>query len=159
MERSGELESIEVKPFTAPSNNAEIRYRSSSSVELESQNLLIDSDLEQEKMKLRMRQETLTEKMYRFRGVIFVVSVPLLLICFVLLLMPRVPSEMNTMMQEEFMNHHSGGKKVSSRSLSFAVVFDAGSSGSRVHVYCFDHNLELMQIGNELELFKQKNLV
>ncbi|GLJ51047.1 hypothetical protein SUGI_1086780 [Cryptomeria japonica] len=107
-------------------------------------------------MKLRMRQETMTEKMYRFRGVIFVVSVPLLLICFVLLLMPRVPSELNTMMQEEFMDHHSGGKKVSSGSQRFAVVFDAGSSGSRVHVYCFDHNLELMPIGKDLELFDQK---
>ncbi|KAF5198717.1 Apyrase-like protein [Thalictrum thalictroides] len=46
--------------------------------------------------------------------------------------------------------------KGGSSSNSYAVIFDAGSSGSRVHVYCFDHNLNLVPIGNELELFVQK---
>jgi hypothetical protein len=55
---------------------------------------------------------------------------------------------------------HSTNRKIlpilkHSDSSRYAVVFDAGSSGSRVHVFCFDHDLALLPVGNgsDVEFF------
>ncbi|KAI5068044.1 hypothetical protein GOP47_0016389 [Adiantum capillus-veneris] len=113
----------------------------------------------------RFRQESLGEKAYRYRGVVFVVCVPLLLIIFVLLAMPRHPVDPSTLSSigpfENSALHFPHNLDLSSASSGsgsdnkYAVVFDAGSSGSRVHVYCFGDNVELIPIGDEMELFRK----
>lgn len=94
------------------------------------------------------RHESLADKIHRHRGLLLVISIPIVLIALVLLLMPGTSTSVL------LMKNRDGGSN--SRGLkNYAVVFDAGSSGSRVHVYCFDQNLDLVPLDNELELFLQ----
>ncbi|KAK1429215.1 hypothetical protein QVD17_11420 [Tagetes erecta] len=107
-------------------------------------------------MKRRQPQynESIADKIHRNRNVIMVISIPLLLISFVLFLMPaRSPTDGGLPANRKFSPNYV--LKADPSSNKYAVIFDAGSSGSRVHVFCFDENLDLVHIGKELELFEQ----
>ncbi|VVA96409.1 unnamed protein product [Arabis nemorensis] len=98
------------------------------------------------------RHESLSDKIHRHRGLLLVISIPIVLITLVLLLMPGTSTSVSVV--EYTLKNRDGGSN-SRGPKNYAVIFDAGSSGSRVHVYCFDQNLDLVPLGNELELFLQ----
>ena len=79
----------------------------------------------------------------------------LTLITFLLFLMPAISSSQYLGINNILTHRKIILPKQEANQTSYAVIFDAGSSGTRVHVFHFDQNLELLHIGNDLEFYDE----
>lgn len=86
-------------------------------------------------------------------GTFFFLCIPLALMSIIMAFFPRAAVQHGGDISLELFRSSSSGKDKLPFSKRYAVIFDAGSSGSRVHVYCFDDKKDLVKVGSELAIF------